>query len=318
MYILRPEFTVPYSRFLQEIRNFFQNQDFIEVETPLLYDTTNIEIFIKAFSVDALKSPAYLITSPEFALKSQLAYLKRNIYQIAHCFRNENRGPLHMQEFLMLEWYFVGANEFQLMKQCEVFLQKLARSRLFPTQLDISDTFPRRSVASLLEKYAQCTWERVSLEKKLEEIPFVTQEKPSTFLYEDLFFLVFLHFVEPHLGKEGPEFVYHYPPKLSAYSVLEKGFARRFELYWNSVEIANAYYELRTKEEYIHRFEEQNKVREKIGEEKLKINQNFIQALEKYGDLPEASGIALGLDRLFMMFLGYKSLLDLYIYTDGI
>ena len=339
MFLIRPEFCELYSLFLRDLRTFFQKLNFLEIETPLLTRQVNIEAHIDSFQVyraNVRKSPhappwhaktrdnpdAYLITSPEFALKSLLIQLKRNIYQIAHCFRAGEIGPFHMEEFLLLEWYFINADEFVLMDQCEellFFMSQRAYSKAF-----FQGSLKRRSVQSVLKEYANCTWARDDLEQVCLEKDLIRvgddKLKQSQHIRDvsttDLFHSVFINLVEPHLGLSGPEFVYHYPPELAAFSRVENGYARRFEIYWNALELANAYYELSQKEEYLSCFKRENAIRQKTAQESpavnIQIDEDFIKLLEQNNGLPEASGIALGLDRLFLILLGEKSFHTVY------
>ena len=337
MYKLRPEFCLFYSSFLQDIRSFFKKQGFLELETPLLTSTASVEAYLDSFRIQRAKlhkSPhivaeqeyrTYLITSPENHLKGLLAHLRRNIYQIAHCFRSGDLGPLHMEEFLMLEWYFMHRDEFAMMEHCAKLLSFLSKGKYSRCRLRKKD-FARRSVKSALEEYAKCSWEREDLEKTLrkhglqekleKEAEKEASEKNAEKSYSDLFFSVFLNLVEPHLGKKGPEFLYHYPPELSAFSQVEKGYARRFELYWKGLELLNGYYELTQKEDYSRRFAEENSLRKKIGKEAMPPDESLLRDLERCQGLPECSGVALGLDCLFLALLDEKKLSSVYNYDS--
>ena len=335
MYTIRPEFCILYSSFLQDIRTFFKRQGFLELETPLLNSTGNVEAYLDSFRVQRAntrksthipvkqKFSAYLITSPEYRLKSILAHLRCNLYQIAHCFRAGDLGPLHMEEFLMLEWYFINADEFALMEQCAKLLSFLSRGKYSRRRLKKNKSFSVRSVRSVLQEYASCSWEREDLEKALIKNKLIKakaelsspEHRPIDMNYVDLFFTVFLNLVEPHIGKDGPEFLYHYPPQLSAFSQIEKGYARRFELYWDGLELANGYYELRQKEDYLRRFAEENSLRKELGKEVMSPDEAFLNDLELCQGLPECSGVALGLDRLFLALLNEKKLNSVYTYS---
>ena len=324
MYTLRPEFCLLYSSFLQDIRSFFKKQDFLALETPLLASTASIEAHLDSFCVHRAKPPksahipkdqefrAYLVTSPENRLKGLLSRLRSNVYQIAHCFRSGELGPLHMEEFLMLEWYLVDADEFALMEQCAELFRFLSRKDYSHSRLK-KKNFSRRSVRSVLKEYASCGWEREDLERTLRKHG-LKKEDSKELHYSDLFFSVFLNLVEPHLGKEGPEFLYHYPPELSAFSQVENGYARRFEIYWKGLELANGYYELRQKEDYLKRFAEENTLRKELGKESISPDKSLLEDLDFCQGLPECSGIALGLDRLFLALLNEKKLSAIYDY----
>ncbi len=329
MCTIRPEYCEFYHSLLQDIRYFFKKQNFLEVETPLLNQSGNVEAYIDSFHVfrkNAHKSPqkkkeeklaGYLITSPEYKLKSILASLRRDLYQIAHCFRSGDIGDFHLEEFLMLEWYKINADEFALMKQCEDLLHSIKISS-FPnnSKKPVKQTlsFSKRSLYAILQEYVGCGWERENLEQTLIAKHLPGYRDARQMPYSDLFFTVFLNLVEHHLGKDGPEFIYHYPPELSAFSKVENGYARRFELYWNGLELANGYYELTKREEYEQRFFEENTLRKRLKKETMVPDRDFCDTLENNQGLPECSGIALGVDRLFLLLLGEKNLKAIYKY----
>ncbi|MCB1319626.1 MAG: hypothetical protein KDK34_05215 [Leptospiraceae bacterium] len=148
--------------------------------------------------------------------------MRSSCFQIAHCFREGDRGDWHREEFLMLEWYRVQADEFDLMRECFDLLQALSPNR--------SLIMRKSSVRELLQRHVGIgDWEPETLAQVVRSMGSQLADTPNT-EYDDLFFFVFLNKVEAHLGKDGPEFVYHYPPALSALSRVEKGVARRFEL----------------------------------------------------------------------------------------
>ncbi len=322
MYNIRPEYCFSYASFLRDIRSFFIGQGFLEVETPLLGRTGSVEAHLDSFQVSrggVRKSPhapaptkgkndwaGYLITSPEYRLKALLPHLDCNIYQIAHCFRAGDIGKLHLEEFLMVEWYLLGADEFALMDQCEQLLKFLVQ-RDYSCVFDFGEQQQRplrRSVSAVMQEYAGCDCTRQQLETCLAKFKAFTVDSPEQLNYSDLFFTVFLNLVEPHLGKSGPEFIYHYPKQLSALSQVDGDYARRFELYWHGVELANAYYELISKQDYLKRFAEENQLRKDLGKKQMDLDQDLLSSLEI--GLPECSGIALGLDRLFLLLIGQE------------
>ncbi|MCB1315091.1 MAG: hypothetical protein KDK27_04010 [Leptospiraceae bacterium] len=302
-----------FASLLRQIRHFFQSErDYLEVESRLLRSTGSFEAHLDSFSVirsGVRKSPlgiksqsgdraGYLITSPEYGLKAALAGLRSSCFQIAHCFREGDQGDWHREEFLMLEWYRVQADEFDLMRECFDLLQALSPNR--------SLIMRKSSVRELLQRHVGIgDWEPETLAQVVRSMGSQLADTPET-EYDDLFFFVFLNKVEAHLGKDGPEFVYHYPPALSALSRVQNGVARRFELYWKGVELANGYYELRNADDYIRRCAEENSRRRRLGKTEMDLDPEMLGALRKaeqeHGSgLPECSGIALGLDRLFMV-----------------
>ncbi len=315
MYTIRPKFAHSYASFLQDIRHFFQEEGFLEVDTPLLNSYGSVEAYLDSFLVlqdSPAKSPygigrekeiSYLITSPEYRLKALLSQLRCNIFQIAHCFRPGDIGDIHKEEFLMLEFYLLDADEFKLMELCERLLIFLYKRQAKPKKVRLRPPFSRRSMKNLLSRYAQCSWDRSELEERLRLIGIPEHGDLKDLSYSDLFFTAFLNLIDPNLSDSNPIFVYHYPPQLAAFSQIQNGYARRFELYWQGVELANGYYELRTKQEYLERFQQEQELRIELGKMPIAIDQDLIKSLERK-DLPECSGLSLGIDRLFLIFTG--------------
>ncbi len=338
MRLLSTELYEAHSEFLQAVRDFFRSRSFLEIETPLLNTCGAVEVHLDSLRVQrrgirkspeapagsAAQSAGYLITSPEYNLKIALSELQRSIFQIAHSFREGDIGQMHSEEFLMLEWYLVAADEFALMDQCEEFLKTLSTAAFSRTR-PLRAKFRRRRVADLMREYADCPdLSRASLIEALDRQglrdpgadrvdPADSSATPET-PYEDLFFTLFLNRVEEHLGVYGPEFVYDYPPELAALSRIEDGRARRFEIYWQRVELANGYFELTDPAEQRRRFEGDNRRRLANGKPAMRIDPRFLAALER--GLPDCSGIALGLDRLFMLLRGATSLAEVSIFDN--
>jgi lysyl-tRNA synthetase class 2 len=295
------------ARFLQSVRSFFQERDVLEIETPLLHETGTPEPFIENLLVhDPAGGPqCYLITSPEFHLKQVLVEVQRPIFQIAHVFRGGDggsRSPVHTREFLMLEWYLPHEDEYALMQQIVDLLRYLHLQ--FPDCDPFTD-IPVLSLKELLLEHAQCSMDRSSLEERAIALGLASADIIRQDRYDELFFRVFLHTVEPALALHPhPLFVHGYPAELAAYSVIEGNTGRRFELYWKGVELANGYFEVTDPDEQIRRFEADNALRRSIGKAERKLDQDFLAALRR--GMPASSGVALGLDRLFMLFTGAR------------
>jgi lysyl-tRNA synthetase class 2 len=197
----------------------------------------------------------------------------------------------------MLEFYQPG-DEQVLMETCISLFVKI--SEKFKSSGFKKENILKISMKELFYKKLNKGYSREELISVLGE---VDKKDYSALGYDDIFFLVFLNYIEPHLP-EGPVFIFDYPPELAALSRIEEGRARRFEIYWKGVELGNAFYELKDAKEQKNRFLEEKKKREELGKESFLPDQDLISALEK--GIPDVSGIAIGLDRLFMIFLGHK------------
>lgn len=301
------------SRFLLTIRQFFLKNGFLEIDTPKLKKVPGMEPYLDPYIVSSPngEKEGYLVTSPEYSLKQALSMGLSKIYEIAHAYRSGEKGSLHTGEFLMLEFYQAGINEKELMNVCiELFdyleknflscgfqreiCQKVAMGELFQTYLNHG--FQKEDLVTIISE---------KLPEKLKEV--------QNWRYDDLFFLVFLNFIEPRLP-ETPIFIYDYPKELASLARVENGIARRFEIYWRKVEIGNAFYELNDPDLQIKRFEEEQYIRKNLQKEVFPIDLDFIASLKR--GLPEASGISIGLDRLLMIYFGHENLKNLSPYVQ--
>ncbi len=302
------------SQFLYAIRTFFAERSFWELDTPALKRVGGMEPYLDPFLVHAPsgKEKGYLITSPEYSLKQALSLGAKKVYEIAHTFRSGERGSsYHTAEFLMLEFYQADITLDEAMDLVEELI-KWTASRI--NRSLNQGIFRRSSVKELLHTFAETDWNRDSLEKrirdlKLTNLPFESLE------YEDCFYLVFLNLIEPNFRSEF-QFIYNYPPEMAALSKIEQGAAKRFELYFKNIELANAFYELQDASEQKERFLAEQKLRGTLGKEVFPINEEFLQALER--GIPKCSGVSIGLDRLFMVILGRESLSEVSPYWDQI
>jgi lysyl-tRNA synthetase class 2 len=294
-----------FSRFLFLIRSFFHQKGFVEVETPLINPFATPEPYIDSFQLVSDK-PLYLITSPEFNLKTLLKQYKKNLFQIAHVFRKGDESKHHKQEFLMLEFYHLDIDEFQLIEEIMELLKFLSNNIKEFNQIDDYNIV---SIKEIFKEYFQSDFTKDSLIKIIKEnhlveknrIPFLDKEN-----YDDLFFIVFLTLIEPKLNTNNPLFIYGYPIELRAYSKIDKRnqIARRFEMYWKKLEIANGYYEITDLKDQWNQFEKDQKRRLKLNKPTFPISQSFIKAFP----LPECSGVSIGLERLFMAFRDLKDI----------
>lgn len=298
--------------FLREIRHFYEENGYLEVETPLMNPGANIEAFLEPFRAirsGIRKSPeagasrnGFLITSPEYNLKILLADHRERIFQIAHCFREGDVGGSHTEEFLMLEWYRPDCDEFCLMEECDSLLSRLSRlpfCRITP----LTTPALRLSVDEAFERYAGCGLGYEGLLRKVESSGLLVRSRSEP-RYDELFFLVFLNEIERHLGHDTPCFLYGYPEELAALSRCENGRARRFEIYWKGSEVANGYFELTGREAHEKRFLHENTIRLSRGEEAFPPEERFLGCCDR---IPDAGGVALGLDRLFMVLCAEES-----------
>lgn len=268
------------------IRQFFSDRQVLEVETPLLCNSTVPDPYIESFRIDN----HYLQTSPEFAMKRLLASGSGDIYQICKAFRHEEVGKRHNPEFTMLEWYRIGFDHHDLMAELNALLQttlntqpaeKISYQQLFETHLNLN---PHQATLIELCTIAKQHQLDIQLEKK-----------------DDWLNLLLTHLIEPKIGLEKPLFIYDYPTSQSALAKIREGnppVAERFELYYKGYELANGFHELNQSDRQTERFREDLQKRKQAGQHCPPIDERFLQSLDY---LPSCAGVAVGIDRLLMI-----------------
>jgi elongation factor P--(R)-beta-lysine ligase len=273
---------------IQNIRLFFIKHDFLEVETPIRIPAPAPEEYIEALP----SGDWFLQTSPELCMKRLLAAGYPRIFQICKCFRTDERGQRHLPEFTMLEWYVAGFDYRQLMDQCEEMIIAVTDNLGFvhkqDKQINLEPPWERFTVQEAFARYAP-----VTLEESLEQNEFDE---------------IFVEYIEPNLGINKPTFIYDYPAKLAALARLkknDKSTAERFELYIGGLELANGFSELTDTREQRQRFAAALKFRAQKGFAAYPLPEKFLNSLE---EMPASSGIALGIDRLAMVFAKANSI----------
>jgi len=294
---------------LTEIRRFFADRGVLEVETPAMSQATVTDIHLVPFETRfvgpgaAEGKPLYLMTSPEYHMKRLLAAGSGPIYQMGRSFRNEEAGIHHNPEFTMLEWYRPRYDMYRLMNEVDDLLQQVLDCNSAET-LSYQQAFTRHlNVDPLSADKAELREAAAKLD--LSNIAD-TEEDRDTLLQ-----LLFTMGVEPHIGRDKPAFVYHFPAtqaSLAEISTEDHRVAERFEVYYKGIELANGFRELTDGREQRQRFEQDNRKRAARGLPQHPIDNNLLDALEH--GMPECSGVALGVDRLIMIALGATSLSD--------
>ena len=247
------------SEVIQIIRQFFLERDHIEVDTPtlapFLIPESTIEVFATTYySDDGVPRDLYLIPSPELWMKRMLAEGSGSIFQICKSFRNgEPIGPLHQPEFTMLEWYTVGADYFDSITTTEALFSFLL-VQLYGTcsfqfagkTIDCTIPFQRLSLDKAFRRYLDLDLlESASVDSLRVEAKSRGAHVHDDDTWEDLFFKLFLEFIEPRLPCDRPIVLHDYPAQLSTLARIRNGsqWAERWELYLAGVELANCYTE---------------------------------------------------------------------------
>ncbi|MCB1166170.1 MAG: elongation factor P--(R)-beta-lysine ligase [Leptospiraceae bacterium] len=312
---LAPEAWKQRSRSIRRVRTFFEDRGFLEVETPILNPWATTEPFLYPFEVlqEAGKGHATLITSPEFNLKVLWADLRCNLFEIAHCFRGRESGPLHTSEFLMLEWYATETDEQNSIQLIHALIACLLENQ---ESRSAQDVIPQLQVFRMEELFQSILGLSLDFETIriycLKRGHFAHDAPDAKRRYEEYFFTLFLNYVEPSLNSEHIVAIYDYPEELAAYARIENGRARRFEVYWKGLELANGYVEVCDAREQRKRMQSEATVKDALlAEEGRKARQpmdeQLLEVMEE-SPLPDGCGVALGLDRLLMAIQGADSI----------
>jgi lysyl-tRNA synthetase class 2 len=284
------------SALFQTVRRFFRNQGFLEVDTPIRQP-----VLIPESTIEPLGSASWFLqTSPEQCMKRLLARGCDKIFQICPCFRAGERGPRHLEEFTMLEWYRLGSDYRDLMEDCQLLICFIVESlRADPRFVAAIDGSWFGSI-DLTEQ-----WERLTVAEAFQRW---TATSPDEALQSGRFDEIVSFDIEPRLGLTAPAILYDYPAacgSLARLSDKDAAVAERFELYINSMELANGFSELTDPNEQRLRFGLELDKIEQSGRRRPPMPERFLEDLEH---IDTAAGIAFGLDRLLMLLLSAASI----------
>lgn len=293
------------AKIIKKVREFFADRCILEVETPILSQAAVTDrhlssfetIFSKPGIVDLQQGQKLsLITSPEYHMKRLIAAGSGPIFQICKCFRNQEEiSRYHNPEFTMLEWYRIQFDMMQMINEVD---------DLFQLVLD-SEPAEHISYQSAFIKYINIDPFDTSREQLTEaieglELGFDTKDVDIDTLLQ----VLFTFGIEPKIGQNKPTVVYHFPASQAALAEIcceDHRTAKRFEFYYQGVELANGFKELVNAKEQRARFERDNQERLANGIPAQIIDEYLLAAME--AGLPECSGVAVGLDRLIMLAL---------------
>lgn len=310
------------------IRGWLTRQDFIEVDPCALQISPGNEVHLHAFATDLVDITGtirrrYLHTSPEFAMKKLLAAGEGRIAAFAHVWRNNEGGPRHSAEFTMLEWYRVGADYTVLMEDCAVMLRLAAEAAganvlrqgaatcdpfADPERLSMAEAFDRYAGIDLL---ATCNGDGSTdpegLRAQCAMAGVAVSDDDS---WADMFSKILHARVDDHLGHGRPTILDRYPVAQAALArpaADDPRVAERFELHVCGLELANGFGELTDAAEQRRRFQADMDLKEALYGTRYPIDEDFLAALEI---MPDASGVAMGFDRLIMLATGAPRITD--------
>jgi len=292
---------------IKQVRSFFNKKNYLELDTPLLSPDLIPESCLNVFQTQRLfprgskkkDETLWLIPSPEIWMKKIIAQHRVDIFQICKCFRNgESSGHLHSPEFTMLEYYTMDADYMDSLALTEELFAHLAQEARPPS---LSPPFERLTVADAFSRFAGFDlFAAVEKEGALEEqARRLGLDPPAGLTTAELYDLIFIHAVEPHLKAEKPIALIDYPafvPCLAKKSANGKT-VERWELYYNGIELANCFSEETNPQKVKDFFINEEAEKERTALVRHKVDHDYWKLFENF---PHCSGVALGLDRLIM------------------
>jgi len=316
----RRPFLLARGRIVAALRAWFAANGFIEVETGVLQASPGNETHLHALATtlaapDGASSRLYLRTSPEFACKKLLVAGERRIVEFAKVLRNRERGPLHHPEFTLVEWYRADEPYETLMADCAAILALAAKAAgtqqlIFrglsadpfaePERLTVAEAFARFAGIDLLATLRNGEPDRDGLSRAARAAGIRVSDDDT---WGDIFSRVLVEKIERQLGIGRATILDRYPAGQAALArpADDRRVAERFELYACGVELANGFGELTDAAEQRRRLEREMAEKERIYGERYPLDEDFLAALAA---MPQACGIALGLERLVMLVTG--------------
>jgi lysyl-tRNA synthetase class 2 len=305
---------------IRAVRAWFGEQGFSEVETAILQVSPGNETHLHAprtelFRADGSRATRYLRTSPEFACKKLLAAGESRIFEFARVFRDRERGDLHLPEFTMLEWYRAECGYDAIMADTVVVTAHAAQAtgiRQFsfrgkvcdpfaePELLTVAAAFERFAGVDLLSTVNAGEGDRAALASAASGKIRLADDDT----WSDIFSKLLVGHVEPNLGQGRLTVLFEYPipeAALARAKASDPRVAERFEVYACGVELANGFGELTDAAEQRRRFTQAMEEKSRRYGEGYPLDEEFLAAV---GKMPEASGVALGFDRLVMLASG--------------
>jgi elongation factor P--(R)-beta-lysine ligase len=302
------------------IRTWLEEQGFVEVETGILQVSPGNETHLHAprtelSTANGKRATRYLRTSPEFACKKLLAAGETKIYEFARVFRDRERSDLHLPEFTMLEWYRANSPYESVMTDSVEVIARAAQAtgiQQFSFRGMMVDPFaePQRlTVAEAFEQFARIDLFATVIDGEGDRDALARAARDKVRIAEDdswsdLFSKILVQHIEPRLGRGRLTILFEYPvpeAALARVKASDPRVAERFEIYACGVELANGFGELTDVSEQRRRFALAMDEKQRRYGERYPLDEDFLAAL---GEMPDASGVALGFDRLVMLASG--------------
>ncbi|RYZ86067.1 MAG: EF-P lysine aminoacylase GenX [Moraxellaceae bacterium] len=297
------------AQLLQQLRAFFYGLNVLEVDVPVLAPYSVTDPNFDAISCRVGSAIGYLQTSPEFFMKRLLAMGSGDIFYLGKAFRQDEQGRRHRPEFTMLEWYRTGFTDQGLITETLSLLAALS-----PTtpaiRLSYDNVFRQHTG---LNPHSASVSELKTFAVKALQVDF--KEESANFWLD----LIFSFIVEPNLP-DGIVVIEDYPASQAALARTQKNAqglitAKRFEIFWDRLELANGYWELTDAAEQVRRFAQDNHIRQQQGKSVQAADPKLIAALEQ--GIGDCAGIALGVDRLLMRLEGCDDIALVMPFANG-
>lgn len=295
---------------IQQIRNFFQQKNVLEVQTPILSSFPITDLHLEnlktEFNHGSINKTFYLQTSPEYHMKRLICAGSGSIFQILPVFRNDELGRIHNPEFLMLEWYRINFSMFELIDEIDELLRLVLGCK----------KCEKYSYNQLFAQFVGIDLLSASLNELCQKAKSSGFQNPEQLEFNDLAQFLFSYYVEPNIGLDAPAVVYNFPKSQASLAKIcpkDPRVAQRFEVYYKGLELANGFCELNDYQEQYQRFLQDNQLRQQYNKENKEIDMNLIAALK--AGMPNCSGVALGLDRLIMLKLDKKNISEVMAFS---
>ncbi|QSF13530.1 lysine--tRNA ligase [Mycoplasma sp. Mirounga ES2805-ORL] len=307
------------TKIVQWIRDYFNRNDYIEAETPLLHDYIS-GAAAKPFSThhNSLNQEFVLRIATEIPLKKLVVGGFDRVYEMGRIFRNEGYDTTHNPEFTTIEFYEAYSNIEGMMNHTETLIKELAKklgkSKFINNgvEVDLSQPFKRLNMVDAVSSTTGVDFRTVSLEKAKEVAKKYNIKIEKFFTIGHIINALYEELIEETLIQ--PTFVYGHPIEVSplASKADDNRFTERAELFINTKEYANMYTELSDPIDQLARFEDQVKEKESGNDEASEIDYDFVEALE-YG-MPPTGGCGIGIDRLVMLLTETDSIRDVLLF----
>ncbi len=316
------------SQVINAIRQYLNEHDFIEVETPVLQPSPGGALARPFVTYHhALDQDFYLRIAPELHLKRLIVGGLDRVYELGRIFRNEGVSTKHNPEFTMMESYQAYADYNDVMDMLEEMVAWVSKKVMGTTKIKYGDyainfkpPWPRLTLREAVEQYSGIDFVtyptadglRDRMKDKMKALGLkIDPEKNWAKLVDELIST----FVEPSLIQ--PTFLKDYPVSMSPLAKTKPGedrVAERFEAFAGGMEIANAFSELNDPQEQRQRFVQQKKERHEKDEESWTIDEDYLLALE-YG-MPPTGGLGVGIDRLVMLLTNQQSIREVILFPQ--